>query len=315
MRLFPAAVAASIVAVACAARVDAQSVDPGRRVFASRCAACHGTEGGGGELGPSIVARIPLRADADLEAVIREGLPGAGMPSFANLSKTESADLIAFLRTLRPRAGTGAQRTSVTLADGVSLSGLVLNQSTGEMQLLGDDRRVHLLRETTSGRYREVTSQTGWTTYNGQASGNRYSTLTQITPGNVSPAHAAVGLHAAQRVAGAGDARRRGRGDVRQRGQRSLRARRRQRASGLELSPSTHARADRRGGSRRESRRRGQRRAGLHGDRPRASHRAESCQRRAAVGDGDGRLAPELQRHGRANGRRRSGDLGHRRRR
>jgi alcohol dehydrogenase (cytochrome c) len=50
-------------------------------VFASRCAACHGTEGGGGELGPSIAARIPLRADTDLEAVIREGLPGAGMPS------------------------------------------------------------------------------------------------------------------------------------------------------------------------------------------------------------------------------------------
>ena len=186
MRLVPAAIAASIIALACAARVNAQSVDPGRRVFASRCAACHGTEGGGGELGPSIVARIPLRTDADLEAVIREGLPGAGMPSFANLSKTESTDLVAFLRTLRPRAGTSSQRASVTLADSSSLSGVVLNQSTGEMQLLGDDRRVHLLRETSSGRYREVTSQVGWTTYNGQPSGNRYSTLTQITTGNVS---------------------------------------------------------------------------------------------------------------------------------
>ena len=186
MRCVPAVVAASIVAVACAARVDAQNVDAGRGVFASRCAACHGTEGGGGELGPSIVARVPLRTDADLEAVVREGLPGAGMPSFANLSKSESADLIAHLRTLRPRAGTGAQRSSVTLATGSSLSGLVLNQSAGELQLLGDDRRVHLLRETTSDRYREVTSQTGWTTYNGQASGNRYSTLTQIAPANVS---------------------------------------------------------------------------------------------------------------------------------
>ena len=54
------------------------------------------------------------------------------------------------------------------------------------MQLLGDDRRTHLLRETTGGRYREVTSQTGWTTYNGQPSGNRYSTLTQFTTSNVS---------------------------------------------------------------------------------------------------------------------------------
>ena len=186
MRLAPVAVAVSIMVIGSASRVDAQGAEPGRRVFASRCAACHGTEGRGGELGPSIVARIPLRADADLEAVIREGLSGAGMPAFANLSKTESTDLIAFLRTLRPRAGAGLQRASVTLADGSSVSGLVLNQSAGEMQLLGDDRRSHLLRETTAGRYRAVTSQTGWATYNGQPSGNRYSALTQITPGNVS---------------------------------------------------------------------------------------------------------------------------------
>ena len=66
---------------------DAQTADAGRQVFATRCATCHGTEGTGGELGPSIVARIPLRSDQDLEAVIREGLPGAGMPAFQNLSR------------------------------------------------------------------------------------------------------------------------------------------------------------------------------------------------------------------------------------
>jgi alcohol dehydrogenase (cytochrome c) len=186
VRLVPTVAAASIVGVvACALPAHAQSVDDGRGVFASRCAACHGTQGGGGELGPSIVARIPLRTDPDLEAVVREGLPGAGMPSFANLSKAESTNLIAFLRTLRPRAGTAPQRTSVMFAGGASLSGIVLNQSAGEMQLLGDDRRAHLLRETTPGRYRAVTSQTGWTTYHGQVNGNRYSTLTQITAGNV----------------------------------------------------------------------------------------------------------------------------------
>ena len=186
MRLVPTVVTASIVGVVAGALpAHAQDAEGGRAVFASRCAACHGTEGGGGELGPSIVARIPLRADTDLEAMIREGLPGAGMPSFASLSKTESTNLIAFLRTLRPRAGTGPQRTSVVLADGSSLSGVVLNQSVGEMQILGDDRRAHLLRETTPGRYRTVTSQTGWTTYNGQASGNRYSALTEITADNV----------------------------------------------------------------------------------------------------------------------------------
>jgi alcohol dehydrogenase (cytochrome c) len=170
--------------LAVSAVAGAQNAAPGGQVFASRCATCHGTEGGGGELGPSILARVPLRNDAELEAVVREGLPGAGMPAFPNLSKAEAGDLVAFLRTLKPRAGTGPQRTTVTAGDGRSVAGVILNRADGEMQLLGDDRALHLLRETTGGRYREVTSQTGWTTYHGQPNGNRYSTLAQITPAN-----------------------------------------------------------------------------------------------------------------------------------
>jgi alcohol dehydrogenase (cytochrome c) len=176
------AIAASLTGVAMAGAQDAPA---GRQVFASRCATCHGTEGGGGELGPSIVARVPLRNDAELEAVVREGLPGAGMPAFPNLSKTEAGDLVGFLRTLKPRAGSGPQRTTVTRDDGRSIAGVILNRAEGEMQLLGDDRALHLLRETTGGRYREVTSQAGWDTYHGSPNGNRFSVVNQITPANV----------------------------------------------------------------------------------------------------------------------------------
>jgi alcohol dehydrogenase (cytochrome c) len=165
--------------------IHAQGTEPGRQVFASRCAACHGTEGAGGELGPSIVARIPLRSDAELEAVVREGLPGSGMPAFASLTGAERTNLVAFLRTLRARAGSGPPRATVKMADGRSIAGVVLNQSDGEMQVLGDDRALHLLREGSGGAYRRVTSQTGWTTYHGQSNGNRYSPLTQLTAANV----------------------------------------------------------------------------------------------------------------------------------
>jgi alcohol dehydrogenase (cytochrome c) len=198
VRLFGKTIVMSgLVVMVCCSLVQAQSGEQGRQVFASRCANCHGTDGGGGELGPSIVARIPLRSDAELEAVVREGLPGSGMPAFATVSAGERSGLIAFLRTLRPRAGTAPARSSVMMADGKSISGVVLNESDGEMQLLGDDRALHLLREATAGsasapsglrrdrRYREVTSQTGWTTYHGHANGNRYSTLGQITAANV----------------------------------------------------------------------------------------------------------------------------------
>ena len=144
-----------------------------------------GPQGAGGELGPSIVGRVPLRNDQELEAVIREGVPGSGMPAFPGLSRAESTDLVAFLRTLRPRANAGPRRARVMMSGGRTLEGIVLNQSQGELQLLGDDRAVHLLRETTQGRYRSVTSQSEWPAYNGQPSGNRYSPLAGITVANV----------------------------------------------------------------------------------------------------------------------------------
>ena len=158
--------------------------------------------------------------------------------------------------------------------------------------------------EETAAATAQVTSQTDWPTYNGQPSGNRYSTLTQIDKANVVAAGAAVGVHAAQRrscrstpvvVDGVMYVTQR---------QRVLRARRRQRAPDLALPAPAHARgwsATPAGGV--ESRRRGRRRPRVHGHRPRAPHRAQPLHRRAAVGNRDGRLAPELQRHRRAAGR------------
>ena len=56
----------------------AQTPDPGRQVFVSRCAGCHGSDGNGGELGPGIAARVPSRSDQDLTTLFRQGLPGGG---------------------------------------------------------------------------------------------------------------------------------------------------------------------------------------------------------------------------------------------
>ena len=65
-------------------------------------------------------------------------------------------DVIGFLRTLRPREGSGPVRAKIALASGSSLEGLVLNQGTADLQLLGDDRKIHLLRKS-GDRYRPVT--------------------------------------------------------------------------------------------------------------------------------------------------------------
>jgi mono/diheme cytochrome c family protein len=78
----------------------AQTPDAGQQAFVSHCARCHGTDGNGGEFGPSITARIPVRTDGELSALFREGLPAAGMPAISNLTPAETPGLIGYLRTL-----------------------------------------------------------------------------------------------------------------------------------------------------------------------------------------------------------------------
>ncbi len=121
---------------------------PGQQVFVSRCAGCHGSDGNGGELGPAIATRVPSRTDEDLASLFRQGLPAAGMPAFPSLTGAETGELIRYLRTLRPRTGSGPVRTQVTLIGGGRVEGLVLNQSALDLQLLGDDRKIHLFRKS-----------------------------------------------------------------------------------------------------------------------------------------------------------------------
>jgi len=173
----------SFITILALARATTAQDPAGRATFVARCAGCHGTDGNGGELGPAITNRVPTHSDQDLMVTIREGIPAAGMPSFGMLTASESADLVRFLRTLKPRTGSQPPRVSVTV-NGRAFSGIALNQTRSDMQLLGDDGKLHLLRQMDRG-YRAVTSQTDWPSYNGGTSGSRYSALSQIDRNNV----------------------------------------------------------------------------------------------------------------------------------
>ncbi len=158
----------------------------GQHVFATRCASCHGTNAMGGEFAPSIVERVPLRSDDELVRLLHNGLPSSGMPAFPDIVDQERANLISYLRTLKPREGASTARATVQLEGGKTLQGTALNRSAADMQLLGDDHKLYLLRQTNTGVYRIVTSQADWPSYNGEAVGSRYSELKKITNANVS---------------------------------------------------------------------------------------------------------------------------------
>ncbi len=81
---------------------DASDLAAGRRVFDAQCAWCHGTEGAGGS-GPDL-QRATLRHAADDDAlirIVRSGIPGTEMPSFAiSLTEKSSWQAAAYVRSL-----------------------------------------------------------------------------------------------------------------------------------------------------------------------------------------------------------------------
>ena len=163
----------------------AQPVKSGKALFEMQCAVCHGGDGNGGEFAPGIVTRIVNRTDSDVRTVIVDGLPNRGMPP-SKLNEQDVGELLAYLRTLRPprRGDMVPVEVNVELTDGKKLHGMSVNRSFEDMQVRSADGRMHLLRKE-GPRYREVTSQTDWPSYDGDLRGNRFSPLSQINKNNV----------------------------------------------------------------------------------------------------------------------------------
>ncbi len=184
----------------------AQTPDPrGAQVFAERCAPCHGADGRGAERGPDIVATGPAlrRQVPEIERVIREGVPGGGMPAvpLAAGDATAVASHVRGLAEAGPRRPTW-QRVRATLRDGSATDGLVLAEATDGVHLLaGDGRLTRLARRDVVtldvvGREEmpSLTPRAGlpppsvndWATYNGDPGGNRHTPHRQIAPDTIS---------------------------------------------------------------------------------------------------------------------------------
>jgi alcohol dehydrogenase (cytochrome c) len=160
-----------------------QAAGPGQKLFELHCSVCHGADGLGGELGPAIVGRARNRTDAELSTVISQGLPSLGMPAIP-LKPGEAPQIISYLRTLKNERTRPPERVTVETTGGHKLSGIAVNQTSADLQLRSDDGKLHLLR-VEGPKFREVTSQKDWTTYNGDPRGNRLTPLDQINRSNV----------------------------------------------------------------------------------------------------------------------------------
>ena len=78
-----------------------QAVANGKRIFGRSCRSCHETLGTSARAGPALknyYRRQPRPVDASVRSIIQRGK--GKMPAFSNLSKSETDDLVAYLKTL-----------------------------------------------------------------------------------------------------------------------------------------------------------------------------------------------------------------------
>jgi putative heme-binding domain-containing protein len=82
--------------------------DEGRQIFAASCSGCHGLDGRGGERAPDIAAKREIQklSDAVLLRIIREGVPGTGMPAFRTLGNSRIQAVVRHLRNLQGQGAT-----------------------------------------------------------------------------------------------------------------------------------------------------------------------------------------------------------------
>ncbi|MDR2215035.1 MAG: PQQ-binding-like beta-propeller repeat protein [Nevskiaceae bacterium] len=82
-----------------AATAQAQDLGVGIQLFNDGCAHCHGANGQGGVLAPSLLKRVATDDNAALTAFLKAGNPAKGMPPTA-LTENQYPELLGYLRYL-----------------------------------------------------------------------------------------------------------------------------------------------------------------------------------------------------------------------
>jgi len=92
------------------ATTQADAVSAGKKVYVSRCAICHGREGGGSAMGPPMFSgELAALPDDAYRKAIKDGVPDrrpryGPMPA-QSMSGSDAANVIAYIRSVQRRPG------------------------------------------------------------------------------------------------------------------------------------------------------------------------------------------------------------------
>jgi alcohol dehydrogenase (cytochrome c) len=141
-----------------------EDLSAGKLLFDSHCALCHGANGSGGPGGPALQRRQMVQGSSDwaIFRTISFGIPKTAMQG-SQLTWPEKWRLVAYVKSLLPLVGVPVPVDS--------------NGDAG-------------IRALVPVSYEDIRAAEGlqdrWLTYSGSYDGHRFSSLSQITPGNAS---------------------------------------------------------------------------------------------------------------------------------
>ena len=159
-KLFAAGLLAAV-----ATQANAQDIGAGVDLFNATCAHCHGGNGQGGQLAPSLLQRVANDDDAALIAFLKVGDPLKGMPP-APIADGQYPALVEYLRFLSSTVADESFATSDTLNQYASMPSIENFVPVTEAMLLNP-------------------SPNDWLWYSRTADAQRFSPLDQINRGNV----------------------------------------------------------------------------------------------------------------------------------
>ena len=171
--------------------------DAAQHQFAATCAGCHGLDGKGSAKGADIATqpKIITLPDAELARIIHNGVPGTGMPSMASLGDEQINALVRYLRTLQKQAAattTSPGTISVPTASSGPGTTAALNFPPS---LTEADRALLSAIDVQPADIAQKTLAENWTSYHGDYTGRRFSSLDQVTAANASKLKLAWRLH------------------------------------------------------------------------------------------------------------------------
>ena len=161
------------------------------RQFAATCAGCHGLDGTGSAKGANIATlpRVIALSDTDLVRIVREGVPGKGMPGSPQLSNEAIQGVVRYLRTLQgasassPAAGSAA-KLPVATTPAQPVATIAAQAQTTKSEVAAKPAAGTDLIQQSDLLQKEI--KDNWVSYNGDYTGRRYSSLNEVTPANAS---------------------------------------------------------------------------------------------------------------------------------